>query len=341
MSISNKIVIFRADGNSTTGLGHLYRLFALVEMLKNDFEIVFVTSENSTQSVIPANYNVKNIPAQITTLNEPAWLNECFDAKKAIVIADGYGFDSAYQKDLVDFGFKLIYIDDLFKSYMHADIVVNHAEGILEQNYNARSDTKFALGTKYAILRPAFLNAINNIRIVEKIEAVFVCFGGADALNLTELTVETLLQFHDIKKVNVVLGGAYVTKPNSLFKTANNRLNVHRNLNAKELVEVMLQCQLAIVPASTILYEVCAVKIPTLAGFYVDNQKGIYDGFLHQGAISGLGNFNTLQKNELKSQISKMLQKDVQQLNSQIEKQSLLFDHEIVERYKRLIQSIC
>ena len=33
-----KKIIFRADGNATTGLGHLYRLFALVEMYKNDYD---------------------------------------------------------------------------------------------------------------------------------------------------------------------------------------------------------------------------------------------------------------------------------------------------------------
>lgn len=32
-------IIFRADGNSNIGLGHLFRLFALVEIYKDVYEI--------------------------------------------------------------------------------------------------------------------------------------------------------------------------------------------------------------------------------------------------------------------------------------------------------------
>ena len=55
-------IIFRADGNAKTGLGHLYRLFSLVEMVKDSIEFVFLTKETSTHSVFPIEYNIRNIP---------------------------------------------------------------------------------------------------------------------------------------------------------------------------------------------------------------------------------------------------------------------------------------
>ena len=53
-----KEILFRADGNSEIGLGHLYRLFSLIEMLKEHFKFTFVSSENSTVNIIPNSYQV-------------------------------------------------------------------------------------------------------------------------------------------------------------------------------------------------------------------------------------------------------------------------------------------
>jgi len=38
-------LIIRADGNKRIGLGHIYRALALGDMLKNDFDCHFATSE--------------------------------------------------------------------------------------------------------------------------------------------------------------------------------------------------------------------------------------------------------------------------------------------------------
>ena len=62
-----KKIIFRADGNSTAGLGHLYRLFSLVAIVKDTLEFVFLTHETSTDSVIPDAYNKAIIPQNIST----------------------------------------------------------------------------------------------------------------------------------------------------------------------------------------------------------------------------------------------------------------------------------
>lgn len=47
--------VYREDGNSEIGLGHLFRLFAHFEILnvKGDYNCIFVTKENSAIHVIP------------------------------------------------------------------------------------------------------------------------------------------------------------------------------------------------------------------------------------------------------------------------------------------------
>ena len=143
-------ILFRADGNSTTGLGHLYRLFSLVEVVKDTLEFVFLTHATSTDLVIPDTYTKKIIPESINIEDEPEWLTSTFSSKEYIIIADGYQFTSSYQKQIKEKGFKLIYIDDLAKEHMYADVVVNHAPYKVEPHYKKEPYTKVAVGTQSA-----------------------------------------------------------------------------------------------------------------------------------------------------------------------------------------------
>ena len=95
-----KEILFRADGNSEIGLGHLYRLFSLIEMLKADFKFTFVSSETSAVNIIPNSYQLKIIPSQITIREEPEWISNEFDKNNTLLIADGYQFNSSYQRKI-------------------------------------------------------------------------------------------------------------------------------------------------------------------------------------------------------------------------------------------------
>ena len=132
-----KEILFRADGNSEIGLGHLYRLFSLIEMLKADFKFTFLSSETSTVNIIPNSYQLKIIPSQITIKEEPEWISNEFDKNNTLLIADGYQFNSSYQRKIKEQGFKFVYIDDLASEHMFADLIINHSPNITSQIYSA------------------------------------------------------------------------------------------------------------------------------------------------------------------------------------------------------------
>ena len=50
----------------------------------------------------------------------------------------------------------------------------------------------------------------------------------------------------------------------------------------------MEQCNVAIVPASSLLFEIVAIKMPVISGYFVENQKDVYKGFLDAGLIIGI-----------------------------------------------------
>lgn len=335
-----KKILFRADGNAETGLGHLYRLFSLVEIVKDHFNVVFLTKEESTTDVIPKDYKVLKIPKHITIIEEPKWINASFSSENHVIIADGYHFGSKYQNEIKHHGFKLIYIDDLAKETMFADIVINHSPYLKKSDYDIQPYTQLALGTSYALLRPSFLNAAKHKRKINNINTAFVCFGGSDPFNLTHKAVKGLLSIDSIKKIHVVLGGAYNHKELSvLTRTHHKNLSIHRNLSEQQLITVMQLSQIAIAPASTILYELCCIKMPVLSGFYVDNQELIYKGFSEKGAIYQGGNLKGYLVSDFINQIRTILEHNDH--NSMLLAQSLLFDEKIEERLMNLIKQLC
>ena len=330
-----KKIIFRADGNSETGLGHLYRIFALIEIYKTDFDYVLLTKENTTSSAIPPEYKYHLIPDAISVLDEPAWLNTHYPANTHMVIADGYQFNSTYQRSLKEYKYTLIYIDDQVKEKMYADVVVNHALSVKPSEYKAEPYTRFALGTSYAILRPLFLEAAKQPREIKQINTAFVCFGGADPCDLTLKATQALINNKAIKKINVVIGAAYKHNGIKELENKNSHLNIFQNLSESELIKVMEQSDFAIAPASTILYELCCIKILVLSGYYVENQKNIYKGCLENGCILGGGNFENYSVDDFEQQIKKiLLQTDYQKY---ISAQSKLFDSQIKNRFLNLI----
>ncbi|WP_299900406.1 UDP-2,4-diacetamido-2,4,6-trideoxy-beta-L-altropyranose hydrolase [uncultured Aquimarina sp.] len=335
-----KRILFRADGNKATGLGHLYRLFAVVEMLKDHFDCMYLTRTSSTIKVIPEEYNLKLIDNNISIQEEPSWLAKQFKPEESIIIADGYQFDSSYQKLIKALQFTLVYIDDLAKEHMHADLVINHSPAINIADFRDSGYTNYALGTKYALLRPSFLAAAKEERIIERVEKAFVCFGGADKLNLSLKTVKALLQIGQIQEIHIVLGAAYKYK--DIYELAEQHLSrvyLHFNLSEEELISLMRSCNFAVAPTSTILYELCCVKMPILGGYFVDNQKLIYKGFKEKAAIFPAGDFTNWEITDFKKSINRILKRKSYDYNLNAQKE--LFDSKINERFITRIKELC
>ena len=168
-------IIFRADGNNETGLGHLYRILALVEIYKDNFDYIILTRESTSLSAIPIGYKYNLIPDNISVISDPEWIHVKFPSDHYMIIADGYHFNSAYQKEIKKFNFILFYVDDLAKEYMYADVVINHSISSKTSDFKSEKYTKFALGPSYAIIRQEFRSLAKKKRIIDSYETVFIC----------------------------------------------------------------------------------------------------------------------------------------------------------------------
>jgi len=192
----------------------------------------------------------------------------------------------------------LVCIDDIHDRKFYADIIINHAPGVIANDYQALPETKFALGPDYALLRPLFLeHAKKDKRIPGDTETILACFGGSDVKNLTNLTLEVIKSFTRFKKIILITGPAYQYE----LQTAvikGRQIEHYHAVGEKKMLSLMCRSGIIVVPASGILFEALTVGNKIVYGFYSENQKDAYSGFKKLGAFIDAKSFKKEDLNE-------------------------------------------
>jgi UDP-2,4-diacetamido-2,4,6-trideoxy-beta-L-altropyranose hydrolase len=325
-------ILIRVDANNKIGLGHLVRCQALASMLKNEFEILFVCKEIPNQLFT----EIINSGIQILKINSEIEVFKILKEFK-IVVVDNYNLDTNYQKKIKEIGCKLVCIDDVHDKEFYADVIINHSDGVLQDDYKCKEYTKLYLGKRYALLRPPFLLAslVKN-RKVHTLNKCFVCFGGSDFENYTLDTVKKLVKIDTISTIYIVIGSEYLyLNTLKLFCETyiKQRIIIYRNLNSVELVNVIINSDFAIVPSSSILYEVLSVKIPVVSGYTISNQKLIYQSLVDEGVIVGIGSFPLMGIEDKLKRLS--LEK-----HKILKKQNITFDGKSSERILNIFKEL-
>ena len=235
----NQNVIIRADGNSTIGLGHLFRCFALAEMIRSHYEITFICKSipASFRSLLESrHYSVKLIQQEEEMFK--------FVNLKDIIVVDHYELDETYHRLLKKQGCFVLCIDDIHQNNMNADIIINPSPGVQKEDYQSTPNTQFALGLDYVLLRKDFLEFARKDHAVIKNKELVICFGGSDAKNLTLSTLQTIQNssYYSLwKKVHIILGEAYLYK-DALLPLLDNKSSLHENLDAQQMLQLFSNC---------------------------------------------------------------------------------------------------
>jgi len=341
--MSKPTIVFRVDGGTTIGMGHITRCIALADMLKNDFRIEFVShylEETIEEQIAQVANSLATLVTKDGSISDILFINSSND----IIVIDNYNFKTEYQQAIKNKGCKLVVIDDLHAWHQLADVVINHAEGIDASEYSAESYTKFCLGLDYVLLRKPFLQPKTTVRKITSVKKVFISMGAADINNITQKFTEALLQINGIKEIHLMLGSINpnLDKIEKLIEE-NRQIKIvqHFNISAKELAELLSQCDVSICPASSISLESCAIGIGLISGFTAENQLGNLKGMEKRKTLINFGDMNLLTVEEIKTKFT-AIAANPEQLNKLIENQSKMIDGKSPERllkvFKGLIQ---
>lgn len=323
-----KTVIFRADGNSQIGLGHVMRCLAMAEMIIDNFTIKFAIqnpSENVIKLLSVNRISVISLPETIDYQKDLVNFLTVV-SKDDIVVLDGYYFTENYQKILKNYCKSLVYIDDLHAWHQYADIIINHSGSARKSDYSSEPYTEFLLGTQYALLRKEFFQTQLPDCIPDKLTNILINLGGADPENLSHRIVEILLKSKPALKLVLILGGANKhVAAFSHFQTET--LQIKQNLSADEMIAEILACDLAIVSCSTVSYEVAIINKPFLGILTADNQMSLRD-FYHKNNIA----LSVLEKNFEEDALLKVLEKSKEEISLTLKNQQTFFDKKTKDR---------
>jgi UDP-2,4-diacetamido-2,4,6-trideoxy-beta-L-altropyranose hydrolase len=289
-------IIFRADGGPSIGMGHFVRTQALAEMLKDSFECIYATrtpTKDQKQEALQVCTAIIELPDDESHFD--VFLNQL--QGNEIVVLDNYFFSTDYQRQIKNKGSKLVCIDDIHDKHYLSDLVINHAP-VSPEKFSLSSYSRLLLGFDYALLRKEFFQYEVPVKPSEKpFNHALLCFGGVDLNDLTIKNLIALVEIKNIEKISIVVGNAYqqieTLKTHIAANSSKKEIELHRGVNAENLIHLIDEVDFAVVPCSTILYEVLSRNKPVITGHYVDNQYEIAGGLQNRFShILVLGDLN-------------------------------------------------
>lgn len=284
-------LLLRTDGNAEIGYGHVIRTLALGSVLANEFECILFTRYCS--KIIEAFSNklaIKLIELKSEVDHFSEFLRHLSGGE--IVVLDNYFFTSVYQEQIKKMGCKLVCIDDLHDKHFYADLVINHSPGIKQTDYSHEVNTKFLLGFNFSLIRESFLKAVPQASNQVSLDKLFISFGGSDPVELILKVVSQLVKLDIFQSFNIVVGDSSKF-PDHIWSNLSDpdQIFVHHSLNEAEMIQLIDDSDFALVPSSSILFEVIALKTPFVTGYFADNQKHLSEFFSKNDPSLCVGDF--------------------------------------------------
>ncbi len=284
-------ILIRADGGQGIGLGHVMRMCVLAEALSENKENeVCFACRKSTNGKYDAGISIiKENKFKVFNIDKDNVVEDLIELQKSygahILITDSYEVDTEYFSVLNNYFQSMVYIDDVNKIKMPVDMIINQNINAINMNYrkNVLEETELVLGTQYCMLRREFRNAFKEKKIKEKVEDILLTLGGMDdSFN----TLSILKNIKDCgKNIHVVVGKAFKRELiEEIDDIQQNNKNIFVYKNAK-MAELMLICDAAIAGCGSTLYELSAMKVPSIGIIVADNQKETAEEMKKQGIL--------------------------------------------------------
>jgi UDP-2,4-diacetamido-2,4,6-trideoxy-beta-L-altropyranose hydrolase len=334
-------ILFRTDTSVNIGTGHVMRCLTLADELRQrDLDISFICREESgnlINYIENRGYKVHRLPGEIDIETDRKLTKEIlskYETKPNWLIIDHYDIDISWEYQLRKYSKKIMVIDDLANREHDCDL-------LLDQNYS-KNDYRYIglapenctklLGPKYAMLRPQFRKARENLRKKDSgANRILVFMGGVDSKGITSKALRAIhmLGRSDIA-IDVVVGN--LSSYHDEIKTLTSKIpNTSCHHNVENMAKLMTSAGLCIGAGGTTTWERCCVGLPTITIILADNQRDMSRNLDKEGYIINLGWYHNVTENNIKEAIEGLID-NPQKMVSMSDKSRNLVDGEGVNR---------
>lgn len=308
-------VLIRADASAAVGTGHVMRMLALGQALKDEGAGVTLGTVGTPDALV-TRWEAEGIRVIQLRATHPdprdaeATLALAGDCRADWVVVDGYDFDAAYHRRIRSAGHALLVVDD----YAHrpeydADVVVNQNISANDFAYRLPPYVRRLFGLPYVMLRREFRSARETLEpLREEARRVLVTLGGGDEHDVTGLVLDALALVTGRRLVvDVVVGVAYDHRGVLERRLAGSPHEVHLHINTAEMPRLMQQADMAVSGAGSTCWELAALGVPMCLVTLAENQRAIAEHLGALGAAVALGWYHELSAARVAETVSGLL----------------------------------
>ena len=293
--LNKKKIVFIANANDEIGISRIYRCIALASRLLSD-NVLFLLDENHKMGIDIV--NKFNFPYKLYKGNDNLFrLLEEFNPQ--IVINDISDTSKDYVNRQKDMGFFVINFEDIGEGSEDADVVFD----VLYEHDGGFGN--IFIGYKYYLLRDEFYFQPKKV-VNPEVDNVLIAYGGEDSNNLTERTLEAVLDSGYAGRIDVILPFNYSKKEEIVqkYEMKNNIQIYHR---VKNISDFMLRADIVFSSAGRKMYEICSVGTPCICICQNGREQTHEFGSSENGFIN-MGLAETLSNEDIKRQFNLLWQ---------------------------------
>lgn len=251
--LNQKKVAIYVNGNNIRGTGHIYRALELADEFLTKPDIYFDSNQTdralfgkTTHNLIPVNGIVE--------------LFEVIKKKKyTIVINDILATSLDYMiglRSVMPENGRIVNFEDEGEGAGEADLVFNAL-------YSEQDGGKICGGEKYYIAPKLFM-LYNPVVLKDKVENIFISFGGADPQNYTDRFLNIISRKEKYNKYNFIIAiGRAKTNVEALLQF-NKFDNIDVYFDVKNMPELMRKCDISVTSRGRTAYELAMLGIPAI-----------------------------------------------------------------------------
>lgn len=291
------IIVFRADASSSMGAGHLTRCLVLADVIaKHGGTCYFIIRNHNEVS----NRVLKNSQHHVFSIELP---DDCdFDqdatrcrhfmhglnAKVDWLIVDHYGLDARWEVATRAHNTPILVIDDLANRRHVCDVLVDPGMGRVRADYIdfLPASVHTLLGSKYAILKPAFSLNHASAPVWPDVRRVHVFFGSGTAAEWLPECVDALM--HADSTIDIfALGLCNEHAMAQLAEVYGNRLKWCPY--KEDIIRHYAHCSVAIGSPGAATWERACIGLPSAVFATAENQIPILEKLNRLGLCRYLG----------------------------------------------------